>query len=204
MPCPEGILIYLSQEFLDINPVLQSKFNTAIKPGWYFGSEQLKEAYDNPPPSIISRISNKNDLPIIIVFDILMLNIDRNNHSNYLIVKLHTSPEQLRLHVIDNGHCLGGSHWNNEYLLGQSGNWNPNVIHEMAQSIDRINPFTPALEKLNELSVDYIKAIVAEIPEAWGVTDDEKTAVIEFINGHKTHVGRILQENCNLFPLWRG
>ena len=203
VPCPEGKLINIGQEFLDYNPALQRRFGAMpISPGWHFGVEELKDIYKNPPPATLARIHNVSAVPAILVFDILMCNTDRNSHDNYLIVKSRTSPERLSLYAIDHGHCLSGPNWIDTWLKGQVGAWEQNVINEMARLIHGVDPFRDALARLAQLSSAYVEGVISHIPNEWGLAMGERAAILEFIMEHKMHVGRLLEENRNLFPLW--
>jgi hypothetical protein len=203
VPSPEGVLIEINREFLEINPALQSKFGERlILPGLHFGTEEIKNLYPaSLPPAIFLKISNKADIAAIIVFDILMFNTDRNNEGNYLVST--NSAGKAYLHVIDHGHCLGGPNWNAALLRDPIDGGIGAIVKPMANLIDGVDPFKTPLSKLHELTKLHLENTLLAIPTEWNLTQDEKSAIIDFIMERKIYVESILNQNHNLFPFWR-
>ncbi|MHB1907756.1 MAG: HipA family kinase [Nitrososphaerales archaeon] len=85
LPCPETVLVSISSEFIHNSVELTQD---GVREGYHIGSKfvsgrnfaQFSEDFARG-----KRVTNVDDLYGVIVFDNLVLNIDRNNNGNNLI-----------------------------------------------------------------------------------------------------------------------
>ena len=202
IPIPKGALINLSQEFLDTNPDLIASFGPSLIPGFHFASEYLKNSYAPEPVSMINSICNKNDLPLIVVFDILMMNNDRNVVNNCRLLSSDGSSKTVKLYILDHGHCFGGPQWD-LFIRENVAVWDTNTLNDdIAKLIVGNAPFDNALEKVEKLSNDQISSIIDLLPKEWDVSQEEKKFIKDFLNQRKFLIRNMLADHKNLFPFW--
>jgi hypothetical protein len=198
LPCPEGVIAELDEEFLKASNIGKI-FGKEISPGLHFGTSQIGNVYRKPPRALINQAGNRHIFPGIILFDILTLNNNRNNDGNYLIVQAEQN--SFEFNIIDHGHCFGSPNWDVS-IARKVGTWNWNILPEMANSIQGSDPFRSDIEKIGTLSNEFIRAIVSEIPDEWSVTVGEREALQVFLIGQRDKIEEIISNNKNRFPYW--
>lgn len=84
-----------------------------LKDGYYqllkMGKPYIKKSWN----SFFNNISNKDDIPKIIVLDLLTANFDRFGNTGNLLIASENGDRTL--YCIDHGHCFYGSSWANMY-----------------------------------------------------------------------------------------
>lgn len=121
VPIPNFAIIELEQEFIENNAEL--RFGSRFKAGFYFATEEIENVEDNLVDnyhkaiqngmprviktwnSIFSKISNKNDFPKIIAFDLFIFNFDRYVNEGNIILSLENGSRTI--YAIDHGHSFG-------------------------------------------------------------------------------------------------
>ncbi len=124
---PDCAIASVDSAFISQDPTL--RFNYRYVPGYHFASKliegvennlidgfqqliQLGKRYAKTSwTTFFSNIVNKDDIPKIIVLDILTGNFDRFGNIGNLIVASNNGDRLL--YCIDHGHCFFGSNWGN-------------------------------------------------------------------------------------------
>jgi hypothetical protein len=139
---------------------------------------------DNAPFSedAITRLTNRNDLPQVILFDALVCNGDRNSGNILLIKDTSRTAVAYRFAMIDHSHIFGGPQWNSHTLATLKSSQNLylstlNLNHVPA----KLDVFEPFLLRLEALTPDTIKSILDEVPVEWALTSSDKDALQDFL-----------------------
>ncbi len=124
VPVPEAAVALIDKDFLDDEPML--KFKNRFKVGDHFSSVFLQPTENNlmkdyellfqegkshlkkPWNKFLGNLKNPEDIPKIVMFDFLIANFDRFNHTSNLLIE---NIQGKRLFAIDHGHAFGGPVW---------------------------------------------------------------------------------------------
>jgi hypothetical protein len=198
VPSPRGFVVQIAQGLIDPNKLVAG-------PGEHFGTEYLGRDYQiaSSPANraMIAKVSNLQELPSVVILDIVTLNHDRNNDGNYLIMAPASAPSDLRFAAIDHGHCFGGPAWDRT-LPTRVGTWPPSLIPELLEQISGTDPFVEPLNRLRALADTDIDAIVDGVPSEWLLSADEAGALKAFLKGQMAKAEDLLLQHKHLFPHW--
>jgi hypothetical protein len=61
--------------------------------------------------------------------------------------------------------------------------------------------FEPTLKMIEGLKRDDLEPMIDDMPSQWGVTSNDKSAMVEFILARKSLVRPTLYSNLHIFPL---
>jgi len=199
LPVPESRLVTVPKELIDASQALRGR---GIATGVHHGTVWL-EGFSDFRGVLVREMTMKNAevLPGLIVLDNLLLNIDRNNPGNNLIHKTETG---LEFRSVDFSEILSGRNWTVE-TLGASKNvsYLMPVFTVLALSVKELSSFSPWLEMVEGLSSEKVGQILTEVPSSWRITEEEKSAVSDFILTRKTMVRGILATHKARFLNWR-
>ncbi|MBX4271450.1 HipA family kinase [Clostridium estertheticum] len=145
-------------------------------------------------------VTNKEDLPRIILFDHLIYNKDR--HKGNILIDMATKNK--KLHIIDHSHVFNlGPLWD-EYQLRRFIDEKDYVSSEILEyNFPLYRLFFESMKidlKLlkhhcedfkNTLTVDFIQDSVNNLPKEWGISENEKSMLIEYILYRLTNLDRI-------------
>jgi hypothetical protein len=202
VPTPETVLMEVTATFLQANTFLEKRYARPVSPGTHFGSRLLRNMFDNPPTSLIRSARNRTDFPTVIAFDVLTNNHDRVNATNFLMVRPDQYPRMLDFVSIDFGHCFGSPSWDSS-IDANVGKWCGSCFSEMAECIEGPEPFREAVDRIADVSPEWLADLLDSIPPEWSLTDSERTALSRFIIGQRGQVMAILNANRHLFPKWK-
>ena len=110
----EPAIVHLGAKFIERTPALRSD---RVRPGPYFATKFYDKAYDvydmagpRPKPAAIT---NLEEVPGFVAFDVFVNNTDRND-GNTILVPSNGGRAGYRYLLIDHGHCFGGPKWDSD------------------------------------------------------------------------------------------
>lgn len=164
--------------------------------GLGFFSTQVEHSSPITSPSIYNKIKNKDDIPRIVLFDVLIGNYDRNPGNLLLSYKKNN----IKLHIIDHSHIFDiGCMWDDIQLdritsepidinkILESNNHQYSMFFEF-RALDKnlieeiINDFN------NSITKSKIEDIMNTIPTEWSITSIEKKSAINYLNNRLTNL----------------
>jgi len=142
----------------------------------------------------LSGVTNNESLASIILFDYWLGNRDRTR-KNILFQpqpkdteegcgeenpqELNKIHEHYHLWAIDHAEILGGFNWQLGDLEGLSNGLVKSTAHKiMASFIENEGEFYKQLEVIQTIPILLMEEIVALIPEEWGVSKEERKAIV--------------------------
>ena len=205
-PMPEHAIILLSQAFLDVSPTVKARCPSACA---VFGTVFLSEAFDlvdcksrGIVPERVE-IENEADLPRAVVFDNWVLNGDRNNDGNNLLVRSSRSPERWKYYMMDHGHILGGPTWDGPKLDAladtQTLQGYPGFFRDRIRGV---SPFDAILALLEAFPGEDLNRVCDLLPIDWGVNPGDRDAVRKLLDRRRNMVRQVLERNRGRFPKW--
>jgi len=145
------------------------------------------------------RIANKEDFHKLILFDHLVYNKDRNR-GNLLV----TSGKIIQMYIIDHTHVFKNQAiWNkNDLQMGMaSDDFNDHEILDSNQQIydlfweylnkDKNILLRIAQEFKIKLQLKDLEDFINELPEAWRISNDDATALKEYLIYRLSHLEQI-------------
>jgi hypothetical protein len=204
LPTPQVALIQIIPAFLEAkgNEFLRTRYGKPVSPGVHFGSQRLGGVENTAVAAHLSKCINSDLLPGFFVFDMWTNNSDRKME-HCLIVKPDFHPKGYYVSSVDHGHCFGGPNWTIA-ITSQVGTWCGSHVPEMARLVTGDAPFAPWPAKLRAVSENLIDAVLAEIPDEWEPSKQERAALRMFVLAQRDRVPAILEANRHLFPNWKG
>lgn len=211
LPIPKHEVVYLPQSVVESNHEL-TQLN--VKEGRIFCSEYLTKAIPSFIARTIDKAKNHNDIPGMIIFDIIIGNTDRatnfkdGNAGNYLY---HSKSKELVL--IDHSHVfIYGEVWNASLLkdamhIGTTIDENLETRYRLFKKyVNGYNPFNKILTKISQITDKQFNDLIEGVPEEWGVSNDEKIAVLEFVRYQCDNIEKIIElsDFRNAFEEWKG
>jgi hypothetical protein len=196
MPVPYGRIVNLSNEFLEKVQKQQqeagvtegSDFSPLSNVPFQFASLYVPDCVDGHEVAEISALTNSASLASIILFDYWVGNQDRTR-KNILFQAdyggkqtqdgLAKAQDTYHLWAIDHAEILGGFNWQLADLDGLSGGIIKSTAHKMIASfIEREEEFDKQLEVIQTMPILLIEEIVNLIPDEWGVSKEERKAIV--------------------------
>ncbi|MGZ4122941.1 MAG: HipA family kinase [Tumebacillaceae bacterium] len=196
LPVVPGRVVEVTQRLIDAEPELQK---AGVQAGPHFGSLYVSRV-QAPTEKAIAKCVNLDKVAGMIVFDHWVQNDDRDT-GNVLI----TRGDQLSFYMIDHESCFCGSGWYDEDLFQHRGRVEPywaEVYPRFLPFVDwREQPFSAALERLEELTYKQIASALRGVPSEWGVEADEWELLADYLERRKLLVrGAIGQLKRYLTP----
>lgn len=205
VPIPEAALLRIDQEVIDADPALKK---TGIKPGLHFGSKFLHKSNASIQPPIVGLVTNKEDIPSIVLFDQLIYNDDRTMNPGNLIVDLKAK----EILAIDHSHPFRlGALWDENELKKIHQDpfclirdfYGPNY-KVLLKYVNGNSPFHKIETALQFIEKEDVSNCVNTLPVDWEITKEDKDALKEFLWHRIKNVEefmKLLYENC---PDWKG
>lgn len=189
LPTPSFALIECAPELMRLISI------PSLQHGVYFGSEFLEGSIDfNPSSGLGTRrpldkitLLNEDALPGVVAFDNWVLNNDRNNAGNNLLV-FAQEERAATYYMIDFGHCFTGPSWTKATLTGSKDTRNPVSMFPFIQERIRNLGLRFDEDKLEHISGSIFE-VVDCVPETWPLMPEEANALKEFLN-HRISVVR--------------
>lgn len=199
---PDFKIVHLSKEIITAN---EEMLACGLKPGYCFASLYRKGRGISKSYVDISR--NQKRLPEIILFDQIILNIDRYDRNDNILFDVKTKS----FFVIDHTEAFDlGQIWTIHDLKARMSN-NPPYVTECLNGVcyDIISTLVKGDNDFRRIKtacseIDY-KDLIKDIPDSWGISEDEKKAVIEFLKDRINNIDGIIKElRERLFHKWKG
>ncbi|MFC4798727.1 HipA family kinase [Neobacillus sp. GCM10023253] len=172
LPIPFGRIVEIPQEFSLQVPELAKMGHTQYQ----FASLYIPDCLDGHKVSKISSIENHQSLAGIIAFDYWLFNRDRTR-MNVLFQEVASGG--YKLWMIDQAEVFGSFNWIQEDVENLPADILKSATHElMSAYIEDEKLFNGYLEIIQTIPILLIEEIVELIPEEWGVTKDEKKAIV--------------------------
>lgn len=154
-------------------------------------------------------IKNFEDVPKLILFDVLLMNTDRGSncgnwfftHDEHLIAIDHTNI--FRVAQVWDRYSLQQDEvippQVDEYLNDES----YNILMEewIRRNQGKHHPFDPTVRKIRNLSFNEIDMCFKNIPDEWGVSDSDRNAAESFVLFQQKHIDDLLLELNSRFHL---
>jgi HipA-like kinase len=207
LPMPEARVIEVSDWLIQNTPELKIDQGTRPVPcasGLQFGSRYVADpleaiVFDYLPEAMLTRIANWRDFPRVLVFDKWTGNSDGRQA---VFVKERTE-RRYRAVFIDQGYCFNAGEWNfsDSPLRGAFAR---NSVYERVTGWE---DFEPTLSRIEQLDVEYLWKIAAEIPEEWYEHDSGSLMwLIEALHARRTRIQEFVTSFRNStrrpFPNW--
>lgn len=190
VPVCEGAVVRVSQEFIDFEPEL---YRHPFIGGLQFGSLFYEGAFSNPPARLLREIGDSQLFASIIVFDHLIANWDRSNHGDNVLFLAETSP---RLVLIDHGHAFHSPEWTVATLEQSALPVEPYFGH-FYRSLSELmegEPFEEPLSRVEALNEESLRSIMLDVPLEWGIYEEEREAMVEYLMRRKMHVRAAIEK----------
>jgi len=201
VPMPEGCVVDIPQEVINLTPAIGSARPTCpVTTGPHFGVRRLSDYWKTPPPGELSKIKNMDSVPGIFVFDLLTLNSDRKPE-HLLLAKGDFDHAGRYVSAIDHGHCFGAPAWDVNIAQNVDRD-NLQVIPGLMECVVGATPFQTFIDRLRSLDRTTIDTIINQIPADWGLSTAEMTALANFLEARKNRVEAILLNHRAQFPKW--
>lgn len=172
LPIPFARIVDIPQEFSSQVPELAQMSD--IK--YQFASLYIPDCFDGHQVSNISLSNDQSQLASIILFDYWICNTDRTRKN---IVLCEDSSNSYRLSVIDHAEVFGTYNWLLEDLGNLPVDLMKSATHQlMALFIKDEQIFGEQLELIQTIPILLMEEIVELIPDEWGVTKEEKKAMV--------------------------
>ena len=152
--------------------------------GTVFCSRMIDKASQVPGYRALSKVSNRDDIVKILIFDVIIGNNDRNPGN--LLINLKNKS----LVMIDHSHVfIYEAIWDADQLkktikseisIGEMNQFSFNMLSVEISKVDKevIKKFK---EKIKSINKDDIINIVNSVPSDWNITNDDKEALAEFL-----------------------
>lgn len=172
LPIPFAQIVNIPQEYSSQIPELAQMNSTPHQ----FASIYIPDCLDGHQVASIPQITNHSSLASIIVFDYWLYNGDRTR-KNILLHK--ESEDAYRLWAIDQAEVFGTYNWVQSDLEQLPSDLIKSATHQiMARFIENENHFYEQLELIQTIPIFLIEEIVSMIPDEWGVSKEEKKAMV--------------------------
>lgn len=205
LPVPKFKFIHVHQEFID---TYSTELPYPVTAGIHFGSQEVKKVLVITNGKMLDEISNREIVPMLLLFDHWIHNVDRDKNKGNLLLNMSTK----ELMVIDHTHVFEiGPLWDAVQLrhrIAESSiallDLEGFVYRKLIRFVSGNDPFAPALDRFNSLIEESVASIVAEIPEEWGCPEQEKHILLEYLMNRHSVVPTVPQLLRPRLPYWKG
>lgn len=206
LPVAEPAVVHLGADFIRSAPALQ---DARIEPGPYFATRYMPDAHiadeefgfkAQPEP-----ITNLEEIPAFVVFDILVNNKDRNDGNTLLVPSRDDDGQHLgyRYVLIDHGHCFGGPSWDAETASDL-----PYELVHVPWPTDEIGgegDFCGPADQMAGLQGKDVDKAKKNMPVEWDVPADEYDALKNAVASRSAdRILGVIRANQRLFAGWHG
>ncbi len=166
----------------------------------YVGDPEVDRVFDYLPDSMFHRIRNPHDFPRALVFD----KWTGNSDGRQAVFVKRLGRRKYEAVFIDQGHCFNAGEWNfpDSPLRGV---YARNSVYE---SVTGWQSFEPTLSQVEQIEIDDLWRIAAEIPAEWYEHDAEAfNRLIETLHARRSLVRELItsfrNSTRNPFPNWK-
>jgi Phosphatidylinositol 3- and 4-kinase len=174
LPVPPGRFVQIPETFyteLTDNALLKvtsTQFATEYIPN-------CQNAHELPYP----KVSNRNQLAGIIIMDYWLYNLDRTRKN---VLFKETDDGNHKLFIIDHADLFGSFNWDSTNLSTYCRKLMKSAAHELIASfIPDEKDFYDQLSIVQSIPIHLLNEIVAFTPEDWGITEDDKKQVVDYL-----------------------
>ena len=216
---PEGVVVQISQDFLQANPEVFIQLGSArhaVTPGWHYGSRFPGDpartvVYDFLPDTLLTQVTNRQDFMGLLAFDQWTGNADSRQAIFYRarlrewLPSFEAHPQKLGFvaQMVDHGFVFDGPNWRfgDSPLLGVY--FRPTVYH----NVNGWDDFQPWLERIMHFPENVVDQAVRQIPPSWIEGEESSlTQLLEQLMRRRKRVPDMI-DNCSrskssLFPNW--
>jgi len=202
LPAPRGSLVQVSEGLIAHSADMR---NRGIAPGLHQGSELIPNSSDLS--ELVARharleeeLVNWEVLPGTVCLDNWVLTEDRDRPENHLVQAV---PGGFRYHMIDFTHSFTGPAWTADTI--EQGSFLRVLVPalpEIAAAVRGRSSYEPTLARIERLPDASIEEVVAAIPPEWGVSEDERLALVGFLLTRRGLLREVLASNSREFPNW--
>jgi hypothetical protein len=205
LPVPYGQIVEIPKEFLVKVDEEKKREGTGEGPDfshlsdvpYQFASLYVQECMDGHEVAEIKGLTNSTSLANIILFDYWLGNQDRTR-KNILFQEAGNNDRErtqeqtdglYHLWAIDQAEILGGYNWQLSDLEELSNGLVKSTAHRiMASFIKKEEEFYRQLEVIQTIPILLIEEIVNLIPDEWGVSQEERKAIVTTLLYHRHKV----------------
>jgi hypothetical protein len=182
LPVPFAQLVEIPQNFISSIPELSQM--TAAK--FQFASLYIPDCLNGHQVTDVSKIINHDALAGIIVFDYWLNNRDRTRKN----ILLHgESLDSYHLWMIDHAEVFGSYNWRCSDLGDLNNKILKSATHKfMVNFIKDEQEFAKYIELIQTIPIFLIEEIVSIIPDDWGITKEEKKAMVSSLVIRRTKI----------------
>jgi hypothetical protein len=166
----------------------------------YVGDPDQDRVFDYLPDSMFHRIANRDDFPRVLVFD----KWTGNSDGRQAVFVKRPNQRMYQTVFIDQGYCFNAGEWNfpDSPLRGV---YARNSVYE---NVTGWGSFQPTLSQVEQIEIDSLWSIAAEIPAEWYEYDSEAiTRLIESLHARRSLVRELIMgfrnSTRNPFPNWK-
>ncbi|MCU2257734.1 phosphatidylinositol 4-kinase [Enterococcus faecalis] len=199
--CEIGLLTSEVIEKTDLLIELNAKNGSCFLSSYRAGSAKIS-------PIIANNIVNCSDIAKILVFDQIILNNDRARNDG----NLYYDKKEKKLLAIDHSHIfINGEIWSvNE--LQKLKNASPVLVTNLLGRNYKVfsahltghSCFHDIRQKVQDIRPQEIRDLFINIPEEWGINEDEKKSCLELINEQMAQIDGIIRELQNIYSIRKG
>lgn len=191
---PESGIIEVPEAFLRRNPECRCLNGQPFTAGLQFATRLIPNT--NPvrfrPQILMAR--NRIELYGVLVFDVWLFNRDRRNNVGNLLEDRTTE----RLYMVDQGFCFGGISSNRRKVMSLSGaETHPIQLQGHLYNLftcDLTDPgqFARYIKVAQSIPEEDIASIIQSPPAEWGLTGDQRSAMIQYLLERRQHLDDLL------------
>jgi hypothetical protein len=166
----------------------------------WFGLEWRPE-FRTLSDKVVSRLTNLDQVPSLIAFDIYVCNQDRHD-ANIVIQKVSPVLDRFAFWLIDHGHALAGPYASASQFTGDNHDASRYLRHNaiLREQVRSYSDFKPFLTRLEDMSETALAEIEQAVVREWRPQPDETSLLIDFLWQMKSHVGELLTTVKDHFP----
>lgn len=187
LPVPSFKIVHIGKQFFKENPVL---YRYRFRPGHQFASEYIPNCLKKIDKDSLSQLNivNRKHIAGIVVFDQWVNNIDRRRRN--ILLRPLSGDRGYQLFMIDQGHSFSYfDYWSHR----RECRWTPAALRFLPQKLksnafyrwckqqSRREDFDYYLNKIQQVSEQQIRQVIASIPKDWNVARVEREALYDYL-----------------------
>jgi hypothetical protein len=209
LPMPEARIMEVSDWLVENTPELKIDLSPRSIPcasglqfaSRYVGDPEQDHVFDYLPDSMFHRIANPDDFPRVLVFD----KWTGNSDGRQAVSMKRLGRRKYEAIFIDQGYCFNAGEWDfpDSPLRGTY------ARNSVYQSVTGWHSFEPTLSEVEQIEMDSLSRITAEIPPEWYQHDSEAiTRLNETLYARRSLIRELITSfrysSRNPFPNWKG
>lgn len=205
LPIPDWNIIELPKSIVTYSEEMSA---LKVHAGPAFGSLR-QTGSTGIDPVILRKVSNPNDIANIILFDQLILNVDRGNNQGNLFYEKKSK----RVMIIDHTNIFRLAQIWDETELKKCETEPPTLSDDirekyykyLAHFVHGPKPFKKIQHSLKLLTKNDFNYFVSDIPNEWNISKEDKEAASHFLYYQARHVDEIIKLlHETILTQWKG